>query len=226
MPKRCLLIDAMGTLVALRPPAPILARELQGRFGVSVSVQQAQSAIAAEIGFYRTHMLEGRNELTVQRLHARCALELRRALPRSERLQAVGERELTEALLASLRFDVFDDVAAALGAAQRLGIAVVVVSNWDASLARVLERAGLAPLLDGVVTSAQVGAAKPQPAIFEAALALAGVRASEALHVGDNVDEDYRGARAAGIDALWLDRDGRDPDNGVPTISSLADLRL
>ena len=70
---------------------------------------------------------------------------------------------------------------------------VVVASNWDVSLHEVLERLELAPLLDGVVTSAEVGARKPDPAVFMRALALAGAATSDAVHVGDSVEEDVRG---------------------------------
>ena len=62
--------------------------------------------------------------------------------------------------------------------------------------------------LDGVVTSAAVGARKPDPAMFEAALEIAGCSADEALHVGDTPAEDVAGAQAAGIRALLIDRDG------------------
>jgi putative hydrolase of the HAD superfamily len=101
------------------------------------------------------------------------------------------------------------------------------VSNWDVSLADVLERVGLATLVDAVVTSAAVGAAKPAAAIFEHALGLAGVGAEWALHVGDSLAEDVRGAAACGIGAVLLCR-GEGPvtpdADGVATIGSLADL--
>ena len=71
-----------------------------------------------------------------------------------------------------------------------------------------LARVGLADDLDGVVTSAAVGARKPDPRMFEAALEVAGCAADEALHVGDTPTEDVAGARAAGIRALLIDRDG------------------
>ena len=104
---------------------------------------------------------------------------------------------------------------------------MVVVSNWDVSLAEVLERVGLAPLLDGVVTSAAVGAAKPDPAIFAHALALAGVPAARARHVGDSLDEDVAGARAAGIEPVLLRRDGGPrPGRGVRTIAGLSRAAL
>jgi putative hydrolase of the HAD superfamily len=72
----------------------------------------------------------------------------------------------------------------------------------------VLDRCGLAPLLDGVVSSAEAGALKPDPAIFALALDLAGCEPEEALHVGDTVEEDVEGARAAGVRALLVDREG------------------
>ena len=93
-----------------------------------------------------------------------------------------------------------------------MGIARVVVSNWDVSLREVLDRTGLTALLDGIVISAEVGAAKPDPAIFASALAVAGARAEEAVHVGDTVEADIAGARAAGLRALYLDRSGADTD--------------
>ncbi|MGB9183040.1 MAG: hypothetical protein WCB67_03170, partial [Solirubrobacteraceae bacterium] len=57
--RRALLIDAMGTLVALSPPAPRLCRELERQSGVSVSRSEAELALAAEIAYYRAHMQDG-----------------------------------------------------------------------------------------------------------------------------------------------------------------------
>ena len=98
---------------------------------------------------------------------------LRTALPASERLAGVGTEELTAALLAALRFTAFDDARPAIAAARSRGLRVVVASNWDVSLHEVLDRLELRPLLDGVVTSAEVGARKPAPAVFARALRLA-----------------------------------------------------
>jgi putative hydrolase of the HAD superfamily len=84
----------------------------------------------------------------------------------------------------------------------------VCVSNWDYSLPGVLEGCGLGDAFDRVVTSAEAGARKPDPAIFAAALELAGCDAEEAVHVGDTPEEDLEGAAAAGIRALLIARDG------------------
>jgi putative hydrolase of the HAD superfamily len=93
------------------------------------------------------------------------------------------------------------------------------VSNWDVSLPEVLARCGLEGALDGIVTSAEVGSRKPDPAIFTPALRLAGCSAAEAVYVGDTPAEDVEGARAAGIPALLIDR------GGGADIDSLACIR-
>jgi putative hydrolase of the HAD superfamily len=219
-----LLIDGLGTLVALDPPAPALRRELQRRFGIDVSESQAGHALAAEIAFYRTRMGDGRDTRSLIVLRRRCAEVLRAALPPSDRLAGVDTDSLTSALLASLHFAEFGDAREALLAARARGARVVVVSNWDVSLLEVLETVGLAPLLDAVVTSAAVGARKPSAAIFEHALALAGAPPQRAVHVGDSLDEDVEGALACGISAVLLRRDGRPGPAGVVTIASLAQL--
>ena len=227
MHNRALLIDGLGTLVSLAPPAPALRDHLSARFGVEVSEEEAGAALAAEIAYYRAHMGLGRDAESLGALRRRCAEVLRDALPPSDRLAAVDTAQLAEALLGALRFEAYADARPALLRARAAGARIVVVSNWDVSLLEVLERLGLAPLLDGAVTSAAVGAAKPAPDIFRHALALAGVRPEGALHVGDSVDEDVRGAAACGIQPVLLRRDGEEgvEDAGhVTTIRSLAEL--
>lgn len=236
MHARALLIDGLGTLVSLAPPAPALRDELAERFGIELSEEQAGQALGAEITFYRAHMGLGRDLDSLAALRRRCAEVLRGALPPSDRLAALDIEALTGALLSALRFDAYPDARPALLRARGAGARVVVVSNWDVSLAEVLERVGLAPLVDAVVTSAAVGAAKPAPAIFAHALGLAGVGAPDAVHVGDSLEEDVRGATACGIRAVLLrrDQDGGPPGgggrveagapDGGPAITTLAEL--
>jgi putative hydrolase of the HAD superfamily len=214
---RAVLFDAMGTLVRLHPPAPRLREELRSRFGLEVTEEQARAAIAAEIAYYRAHHDEGRDAASLADLRARCADALRSALPTPDLPLA----EVTAALLASLRFSAYDDAPPALARLGEAGVRRVVVSNWDVSLHEVLERVGLAPLLDGIVTSAEAGAAKPDPALFRRGLELAGT--DDAVHVGDTIAYDVEGARAAGIPAVLLVRDGEPPD-GVPAVRRLTEL--
>lgn len=217
-----MLFDALGTLVALEPPGPLLRGELNARAGVEVTEAQADAALTAEIAYYRAHLDEGRDRESLAALRRRCAETLRAALPAQTR--GIEVEALEAILLHSLRFTAFPDAGTALEAAKRLPARVVVVSNWDVSLDDVLAGMPLARSIDGVLTSARVGARKPSAAIFLAALELAGVGAHEAVHVGDSLEEDVAGARGVGIEPILIRRDGRPGPPGVRTISGLDEL--
>jgi putative hydrolase of the HAD superfamily len=221
---RAILLDALGTLLTFEPPAPHLRAELLARLGVDVGEEAAAAAIAAEIAYYRAHLHEGRDAAALADLRRRCAEAMRPALPPPA--AEAGADVLTAALLAALRFRAFPDAAPALRALRRAALRTVVLSNWDASLHERLAETGLAPLVDGAVASAEIGAAKPERAAFAAALAVAGAQPAEAWHVGDSLAADVAGARAAGLRAVLIARAGAPPTapDGVPVIASLAEL--
>lgn len=220
------LLDGMGTLVALDPPGPRLVERLREAHGVELSLADAERAFRAEVAYYRAHHHEGRDPGALGDLRRRCGKALRAQLP-PHAAEALSHEQVTAAMLDALRFGVYPDVPAALARLRFRGLTLVVVSNWDVSLPAVLRDVGLAGLVDGVVTSAEVGHSKPAPEIFTAALALAECAPGRAVHVGDSLAEDIHGARAAGIHAVLLRREeaehGELPSN-VPTIASLAEL--
>jgi putative hydrolase of the HAD superfamily len=223
---RAVLLDGLGTLLALAPPAPALVRWLRTEHGLRLAEAAAERAFAAEIAYYREHHHEGRDAATLADLRRRCAEVLRDALPVAV-AEELSPAQLTAAMLGSLRFGVYPDVPVALAALRDRGLVLVVVSNWDVSLSAVLAEAGLAGALDGVLTSAALGAPKPAAAIFEAALALAGVTPAQAVHVGDSLANDVHGARAVGVAPVLLRRAGVSGSSaplGVPMIASLAEL--
>src|SRR3989442_384921 len=78
------------------------------------------------------------------------------------------------------------------------GLALAVAANWDSSLHEHLERLGVDGLFSAVATSAEAGAAKPDPAVLRLALERLGADPGRALHVGDE-DVDEEAARAAGM---------------------------
>jgi putative hydrolase of the HAD superfamily len=215
---RAVLLDALGTLVELEPPTPLLVGELATR-GVHVGERAARAALLAEISYYRANHDDAGTRAGLADLRRRCAAiveqHLRTGLPPDEVLAA---------LLAALRFRPYAEVPAVLRALRDRGAALVVVSNWDVSLHDVLDETGIAPLVDHAVTSAELGAGKPDPAIFAHALALAGARAHEALHAGDSLVADVEGARAAGIDAVLVARDGAPAPPGVRAVATLEGL--
>jgi putative hydrolase of the HAD superfamily len=215
---KAVLLDALGTLVELQPPAPRLQRQLR-EVGFDVTEERAAAGFAAEIAYYLDHHIEGSDPVRVERLRDRCAEQMRRTLG----LNGLDHVQARRAMLSSLEFRPYPDVLPALGELRERGLKLVIVSNWDTSLPGWLEPTGIMELVDGVVTSAEVGAPKPNPRVFERALALAGVAAGEAIHVGDKVDNDVEGAAAAGVRAILVQREGS-PPQGVEAICSLEGL--
>ena len=217
---KAILLDSFGTLLRMDAPGPHLRRELAA-LGAEVSEEQAAAAFRAEIAYYLEHNLEGRDLASLLDLRNRCATVVREAIGRPD----LDLDSVRGAMLRSIRFSAFDDAAPALEDVRARGLRAVVASNWDCSLPQVLEQAGLRSLVDGVVASAVVGAAKPEPKLFHSALELAGVEPGDALHVGDSLEKDVEGARAAGLRAVLIARDGAAaPGGDTPVIRSLAEL--
>jgi len=235
---RVITLDALGTLVALEDPVPRLVAGL-GAHGAMVSAAQAAAALAEEIAFYRDGHDDAVDAASLAALRARCAEVLRAALERAGAdVAAVTPGAMVDVLLAALRFAPYADVPGALAELRAAGHRLVVVSNWDVSLHEMLRTTGLARLVDGAISSAEAGARKPAPAIFRRALALASARpdaqaasrgrggARPALHAGDSLELDVAGARAAGLEAVLIARDGVRcgvPD-GVVVLDSLDGL--
>jgi putative hydrolase of the HAD superfamily len=122
----------------------------------------------------------------------------------------------------------YDDVESVLRTLRARGLKIGVVSNWDSRLKAISDGLGLTPLVDFIVISAEVGVRKPDPGIFRMALDRAGVRAEEAIHVGDLLEEDVEGARRAGVRPVLIDRKkkitaDRSPAD-VRVVASLAEL--
>jgi len=221
---RAVLLDALGTLLELEPPAPALRRELRERFDLELGEAAAATAIAAEIAFYREHLQEGRDRSALVRLRRQCTEVLCEALGKPA--AGLGQADLQAALMASLRFRPYPDVIGALSRLRAAGLRLVVVSNWDCSLHDRLAECGIAARVNGIITSAELGARKPSPAIFAHALTIAGVPAADTLHVGDSPREDVAGARAAGIEPVLIVRApaSAQAPKAVRTIRSLAEL--
>lgn len=94
---------------------------------------------------------------------------------------------------------------------------LVSVTNGNAQV----ERTPLAGCFDHNLTAAEVGAAKPDPAMLKAACALAGVAPAQALHVGDDPERDIVPARDIGMATAWIRRD----DQPWPAALAPADLQ-
>lgn len=219
------LLDALGTIVDLEPPWPHLVTALAAR-GVTVREDDARRAMVAEMTYYRAHCDEAGDRERLEALRDRCAAIVVGEL--GAVVAGLAQRDVRAAMLQSLRFPPFAETREVLRALRAAGARLVVVSNWDVSLHDVLAATGLADLVDGAITSAEVGAAKPDPLLLVRGLALAGdVAPARALMVGDG-PQDVEAARRAGCDAVLVDRDGGAAASGgaivLPDLRGLLDL--
>ncbi|KAH7404898.1 hypothetical protein KP509_15G049100 [Ceratopteris richardii] len=99
------------------------------------------------------------------------------------------------------------DAGKTFEALRQAGVKVGVVSNFDTRLRPLLNALNCGHWFDAMAISAEVGAEKPNPAIFSAACELLGVHEQDAVHVGDDRRNDIWGARDAGCDALLWGED-------------------
>jgi putative hydrolase of the HAD superfamily len=103
-------------------------------------------------------------------------------------------------------FSIYDDVVPSLTRLQLGGYRLAVISNWDRSLPWVLDLFGLRGFFEVVTASLVEGFEKPDQRIFHLTLERMGVRPEDAVHVGDDLVDDVRGAKDAGMKAVLLDR--------------------
>jgi putative hydrolase of the HAD superfamily len=182
-------IDAFGTLLELRDPVGSLARLVPSRDRAAI-----ERAFHAEAAHYVVHSYRGCDAAGLSELYAECAAVFNETL---------GSHLTPDEYVAALdaEYGVLPGAREALARLRGLGLELAVVGNWDRRLAEHLERLGIAPFFRAIVTSAEAGAAKPDPRPFVVALERLGVGPDRALHVGDSpADED--GARAAGLHFL------------------------
>lgn len=120
---------------------------------------------------------------------------------------------------------LYGDTLPVLGKLRDAGYRLGLVSNWSWGLDVILERTGLAPLLECAVISARAGYRKPHPAIYQAALDVLGLGAQDVLFIGDNPHADIDGPLALGTRPVQIDRAGGAACRpNVPCIDELAGL--
>ena len=109
-------------------------------------------------------------------------------------------------ILGPASFGVYADALRVLPLLRGKGIPTALISNWQCGLAQFCTELHLAEYFDHIVCSAELGVAKPDPAIFLDTCARLGVSPERVIHVGDTIIDDYDGARGAGLGAVLVSR--------------------
>jgi HAD superfamily hydrolase (TIGR01509 family) len=133
-------------------------------------------------------------------------------------------RAITDGWLHSSNFELYEDVLPVLDRLREVDVKIGLVSNTSRDLTAFVDHFSLA--VDAWISSGVHGKVKPSPTIFLAVLELLDVEPTAAVMVGDSLLDDVEGARALGIRAFLVDREGRfsERDDALPTLLALPAL--
>lgn len=219
---RGVAFDAVGTVIVPNPSAPDVYAEAARAFGLEADTA---AILARFLDAFRAEESRDRDSgwaTSEDREEARWRTIVAASLPGSP--PACFDR-LYEHFAQPEAWAVPPDVPPLLEELAGCGAVLALASNYDRRLnAVVAGRPELAPLAGRVVVSSQVGVRKPHPAFFARVAEAMGLKAEEILFVGDDWENDYQGATAAGMPGALIDPKGRHA--GVPgRVASLAELR-
>ncbi len=231
---RVIFFDAVGTIFTVRDSVGAAYAQVTAEFDVSIDPEQVNQA------FYDCFSRAGRmafpdvseSEIPEHEYNwwHGLAQETFRAsgdLAKFTDFDAFFAR-LYEYFQTAAAWEIYPDTIATLEYWRSQGTRLAVLSNFDHRLYPVLAALELAPYFDAVFISTKLGAAKPEPKIFEHGLKHYGLegKPDQAWHIGDSLREDYHGAKAVGIKAFWLNRSHKAvTDPSVTMIHNLAELR-
>ncbi|MBM5791092.1 MAG: HAD-IA family hydrolase [Cyanobacteria bacterium M_surface_10_m1_298] len=211
-----LLLDAMGTLIGLRQSVGDSYAAIAEQHGISADPETLNRVFPHLFRQAPPLAFPGLSGAALQRAEQQWWSDLIAAC-----FEASGHAEpLPEAFPTAL-FEhfaepgpwlVYPDVLQHLGRWREAGLKLAVVSNFDQRLIPLLAALGLEPLLDAVVVSSAVGAAKPEPQPLLQALQLLELGPEQVWHIGDS-PEDEASAKAAGVRCLLIKRP---KPNGTP----------
>ncbi|MEG4497334.1 HAD-IA family hydrolase [Microcoleus sp. F10-C6] len=210
---KIIFLDAAGTLFDVRCSVGEVYRQLANSFGVTVNSQELNAAFSQSFASAIPMAFPGIELAKIPQLE----FEWWQAVA-AKAFQIAGVfnqfsdfpkffAELYAHFASAEPWFVYPDVFPALNKWQQQGIELAVVSNFDSRIYPVLKALNLAEYFTSVTISTEVGAAKPDSQIFTAALQKHNCLAENVLHIGDSFKADYCGAKAAGLKAIWLNRE-------------------
>ena len=208
---KAVFFDLYHTLVRYEPPREELQAKALKDFGIEVNPEVLRRPLVIADDFIYQEI--ARHSLSKRSEQEKMALwvQYQKVLLKEAGIKA--DQKLVLGLLGKMRqmemkLVTFDDVVPTLTELRNGGFILGLISNVEHDMTPLLTETGLQSLLQVVVTSLDAGFSKPQPEIFQEALKQAGVKASEALYVGDQYQVDVGGANNAGMKGILLDRGG------------------
>jgi putative hydrolase of the HAD superfamily len=200
---RAVTFDVGGTLLAPHPSVGAVYAEALSRHGIELTPEVIEARFSQTFRAQRAapgRIVGEDGERTFWRAVVRSSLAPECPPEKIEPVFA----ELWEEFARAHRWRPLPGAGDLLEALAARGTPCAALSNWDARLHRVLAGLGWTRHFRAVLVSSEIGAEKPHARVFRAAERALGAPADGLLHVGDNLAEDYRGARAAGWQAVLV----------------------
>jgi putative hydrolase of the HAD superfamily len=226
---KAVLFDWFNTLVHYDPPREELYREVFHEHGITVTLQEIYKGLLVGDRYFFSGLARARVRGAGFEEQARQFMLYPRAIAAEAGLDLPPalQLEIIRKVLKEFKgaYALYEDVLPIFSRLKEKGFILGIITNADKNVAALIESLGAKPFLDVLVTSEEVGAEKPAPAIFLAALEKARVLNQEALYVGDQYQSDVLGAGGAGMKALLIDRYDISPGPlEYPRIKSLAEI--
>jgi putative hydrolase of the HAD superfamily len=208
----------------LAKPGPLLGpegyRDAGARHGLTLDPDLYPQARAAAVEDLQHHPeLEHDEEIWV-----RFTTDIVRGMGGEGTRAEEVARAITDGWLHSANFELYEDTLPVLAELRRHGLSIGLVSNTSRDLDAFVRHFSLD--VDASISSRLHGKVKPDPSIFHVILGRLGVEPEAAVMVGDSLLDDVEGARALGMTAYLIDREGRFPDrdDALPTLLALPAL--
>ncbi|MEO2091165.1 MAG: HAD-IA family hydrolase [Gemmataceae bacterium] len=207
---RAVYFDAVGTLIFPNPPASAVYAQVAGRHGQTIDPAVISPLLWQQFQFEDDLDRQFGWGTSEERERRRWRNIVSAALPGSSD-QLFDE--LFHHFAQPSAWIVPDDAARTLTELTAAGYRVGIASNYDRRLETVVGgSAALAPVRGRLVISSVVGVRKPGAGFFDAVITSAGCEPEEILFVGDDLENDYHGATAAGLTAVLLDPKDKHPE--------------
>ncbi len=218
------LLDSFGTLVRGSHQVPWIQRliALATEFGVTIDETGAREAAVAALQFMNQHTLI-RSAAEEQRMYLAYYARLLAGLGVRDRLEGRAAEVNHRFRVAECWLRPFDETASVLTALRAAGYRLAVVSDGFPSLRHDYRRMGLAEYFDAIVVAAELGAWKPAPRVYQAALDRLDATIDDCVYLDDTPD-DAAGAAALGIRTYLMDRQEKFADSGLPRVASLCEF--
>jgi putative hydrolase of the HAD superfamily len=211
-PPKVIFLDAVGTLFGVRDSVGAAYAQVAQDFGVNLEAKAINTAFYQAFSAATPLVFPQQEPIQIQPLEFQWWKEV---AVETFKLAGVIEQftdfdrffqALYKYFATAQPWEVYPDVVPALTYWRSREIKLGILSNFDSRIYEVLTALELNHFFSSVTISSEAGAAKPDPQIFTTALDKYNCEPTSAWHIGDSWQQDYQGAKQAGIRAIWIQR--------------------